>query len=98
MNSASAGISGSAGERVVVVTAKARSLPWRINPIEPGRLSKVTCTRFVIRSVYASKPAIGHIENVGIGHQLEQFGGHVHRRAVASCCISQLAGIGLRQR
>src|SRR6266571_2065551 len=54
MNSASVGISGSTGERVVVVTAKARNLPWRINPIEPGRLSKVTCTRFIIRSVYAS--------------------------------------------
>jgi len=39
------------------------------------------------------KPAVGHIENVGLGHQLEQFSGHMHRRAVSSRCIGELAGI-----
>src|SRR5262245_55974988 len=48
------GMSGSAGARIALVTASARSLPALMCSIEEGRLSNMTCTCPLMRSVTAA--------------------------------------------
>ena len=38
---------------------------------------------------------VGHVNGIDVGHALEQFAGHVIRRAGAGRCVVQLAGVGL---
>ena len=71
-------MSGSASERVAVVTASARSLPALMYSIDEGMLSNMTCTCPPIRSVSAGAvAAIRHVQHVDAGHHLEQFAGHM---------------------
>src|SRR5262245_15393234 len=52
-NWSTVGMSGSASERAVVVTASARSLPARMCSTDDGRLSNIRCTCPARRSVSA---------------------------------------------
>ena len=67
-------MSGSASERVAVVTASARSLPALTYSIDDGIVAKSTCTCPPSRSVSAGRTAaIRHVHHVDAGHHLEQF-------------------------
>ena len=71
-------MSGSASERVAVVTASARSLPALMYSIDDGRWRNMTCTCPPSRSVSAGAvAAIGHVDHVDAGHHLEQLAGHM---------------------
>src|SRR5512132_64565 len=100
-------MSGSASERVAVVTASARSLPALIYSIDATVLTNVTCTCPPNKSVSAG-PArktrgggsriittIGHGNHVDAGHHLEQLAGHVRRGPGARRPHVEFAGIGL---
>ena len=71
-------MSGSASERVAVVTASARSLPALMCSIDAGKLIEhdlhLSAEQIGERGRCA---AIGHVHHVDAGHHLEQFAGHM---------------------
>jgi hypothetical protein len=71
-------MSGSASERLVVVTASARSVPALIYPIEAGMDSNVTCTCPPDQiGERGSSASIRHVHHVDAGHHLEQLARNV---------------------
>ena len=90
-------MSGSASERVAVVTASARSLPALMCSMDDGMLSNMTCTCPPIRSVSAgAAAAIGDVEHIDAGHHLEQLAGHMGwRLPLPADAILILPGLAL---
>ena len=89
-------MSGSASERVAVVTASARSLPALICSSDDsmGSNANVQLAAHEIGQ-HRRRAAIGHVHDVDAGHHLEQLASHVLRAAVAGRPQVELAGIGL---
>ena len=89
-------MSGSASERVAVVTARARSLPALMYSNRLGRVGEedlhLSAEQIGQRGRHA---AIGHVHHVDAGHHLEQFGGDVGDPADAARTVGELARIGL---
>src|SRR5262245_56119459 len=86
-------MSGSTGERVAVVTARARSLPPLTYSIDDDMVANITCTCPPSRSTSAG-PA-PHVHEVDAGHHLEQFTGNMVSGTNAGRRHVDPAGIGL---
>ena len=89
-------MSGSASERVAVVTASARSLPALMYSIDGGVVGEhdlhLSAEQIGQRG---RRAAIGHVHHVDAGHHLEQLAGHVREPADAGRRHVDLARIGL---
>src|SRR5262245_45008083 len=86
-------MSGSASERVAVVTASARSLPALMYSIDAGMVENMTCTCPPIRSGRRDA-AIRHVDQIDASHHFEQLARHVGRASDAAGRHVDLAGIG----
>ena len=75
-------MSGSASERVAVVTASARSLPALMYSIDDGMGPNIDL-HLPAEQVgeRGRRAAIGHVHHVDAGHHLEQLAGHMGRRS-----------------
>ena len=89
-------MSGSASERVAVVTASARSLPALMYSIDAAVSAEhdlhLSADQVGERGRAA---AIGHVNHVDAGHHLEQLAGHMGRGPDAGRRHVDLARIGL---
>ena len=73
-------MSGSASERVAVVTASARSLPALMYSIDAGHGGEHDLHLSAEQIGERGRPAaIRHVNHVDAGHHLEQFAGHMGR-------------------
>ena len=72
-------MSGSASERVAVVTASARSLPALMYSID--EVSEQTYLHLSAEQIGQVTAAIGHVDHVDAGHHLEQLAGDMAARS-----------------
>ena len=73
-------MSGSASERVAVVTANARSLPALMYSIDERRGAEHDLHLSAEQIGQRGRPAaIGHVNHVDAGHHLEQLAGNMGR-------------------
>ena len=88
-------MSGSASERVAVVTASARSLPALMYSIEMDMAEHDLHLPADQVGKRRRRAAIGHVHHVDAGHHLEQLAGDMDAAAVAGRRHVDLARIGL---
>ena len=89
-------MSGSASERVAVVTASARSLPALMYSIDDGSGGEHDL-HLPAEQVGQRGPgaAIGHVNHVDAGHHLEQLAGHMSRVPMPADAMLILPGLAL---